>query len=250
MSHKLFEGFRIEANALGQDVLEKMPKAVRNRAFPSTLKKLVVCDCMWLLLKKLYKGREMFKSLLMSINVCPCSCRKYDRKAMQTVRGDYANSLLNEKKKAHSKMTSVQCTYFFPCKKKKKKKEKTTFPLLLIITLTKHPPLKCSKMRVWVLVLLMEKLDSIVAPFGCVSCICQNAYYLHRSSVPQVLRCPAGIDRGWWVISGFRRNLGLTDTLGLNSCWYRSDARQDEFRPSQAALLWISKVWSYDHACL
>ena len=74
MSHKLFEGFRIEANALGQDVLEKMPKAVRNRAFPSTLKKLVVCDCMWPLLKKLYKGREMFKSLLMSINVCPCSC--------------------------------------------------------------------------------------------------------------------------------------------------------------------------------
>ena len=29
-SHKLFEGFHIEANASGHDVLEKMPMAVRN----------------------------------------------------------------------------------------------------------------------------------------------------------------------------------------------------------------------------
>ena len=37
-----------------------------------------------------------------------------------------------------------------------------------------------------------------------------------RFSVPQVLRCPAGIDCGCQVISGFGRHLELTDTLGLD----------------------------------
>ena len=37
--------------------------------------------------------------------------------------------------------------------------------------------------------------------------------------------------------------------LALNSCWYRSDARQYGFRLPQAALLWISKVRGYDHVC-
>ena len=50
----------------------------------------------------------------------------------------------------------------------------------------------------------------------CINCVRQNAYYLRRFSVPRVLRCPAGIDRGCWVISGFRHRLGLTDTLGLD----------------------------------
>ena len=36
--------------------------------------------------------------------------------------------------------------------------------------------------------------------------------------------------------------------LASISCWYRSDAKQDEFKP-QAALLWISKVRGYDHVC-
>ena len=30
---------------------------------------------------------------------------------------------------------------------------------------------------------------------------------------------------------------------------YQSNARQDEFRLSKAALLWISKVWGYGHVC-
>ena len=63
----------------------------------------------------------------------------------------------------------------------------------------------------------------------------QNAYYLRRFSVPRVLRYPAGIDRGCLVISGFGHHLGLTDTLASMSCWYRSDAGQDEYRLSQAA---------------
>jgi len=31
--------------------------------------------------------------------------------------------------------------------------------------------------------------------------------------------------------------------------WYRSDARQDEFRLSQAGKMWISKVRGVDHVC-
>ena len=37
-----------------------------------------------------------------------------------------------------------------------------------------------------------------------------------RFSAPGVLLRPAGIDRRCQVISGFRRHLGLTDTLGLD----------------------------------
>ena len=37
--------------------------------------------------------------LLMSINVRTCSRRKYERKSMQIIRGDYVNLLQNEKKK-------------------------------------------------------------------------------------------------------------------------------------------------------
>ena len=37
--------------------------------------------------------------------------------------------------------------------------------------------------------------------------------------------------------------------LASISWWYRSDARHDEFRKSQAVLLWISKVRGYDHVC-
>ena len=53
-------------------------------------------------------------------------------------------------------------------------------------------------------------------------CARQNAYYLRRFSFPRILRCPAGIDRGCWVISGFGRNLGLTHLASM-SCWQRSD---------------------------
>ena len=38
-------------------------------------------------------------------------------------------------------------------------------------------------------------------------------YYLRHFSVPRVLRCPTGTDRGCLVISGFRRHLGLTDKM-------------------------------------
>ena len=34
-------------------------------------------------------------------------------------------------------------------------------------------------------------------------CVRQNEYYFRRFSVPQVSRCPAGIDYGCQVISGF-----------------------------------------------
>ena len=37
--------------------------------------------------------------------------------------------------------------------------------------------------------------------------------------------------------------------LASISCWYRSDARPDEFRPSRSYLLWISKVRGYGHVC-
>ena len=47
-------------------------------------------------------------------------------------------------------------------------------------------------------------------------CVRQNVYYLRHFSVPRVLRCPTGIDRGCQVTSDFRRRLGLTDTLGLD----------------------------------
>jgi len=38
--------------------------------------KKAVDYCMWLLLKKLYKGRELLKSLLMPINLCTHSRQK------------------------------------------------------------------------------------------------------------------------------------------------------------------------------
>ena len=60
-------------------------------------------------------------------------------------------------------------------------------------------------------------------------CVRQNAYYLRRFSVSRVLWCPAGIYRGCQVISSFRPH----------RTWPRS----------QAALLWISKVWGYDPVC-
>ena len=66
--------------------------------------------------------------------------------------------------------------------------------------------------------------------------ICQVFIALDRT---HTIFSPAGIDRGCWVISGFGHHLGLTDTLVhlvSMSCWYRSGARQDEFRLSQAAL--------------
>ena len=51
------------------------------------------------LLKKLYKGRELFETLIVSINIRTCSCRKNERKAMQMIRGDYVN-LLSMKRKS------------------------------------------------------------------------------------------------------------------------------------------------------
>ena len=44
----------------------------------------------------------------------------------------------------------------------------------------------------------------------------ENAYYLRRLSIPRVSRCPAGIDRGYEIISGFGRHLGLCDTTSLD----------------------------------
>ena len=51
------------------------------------------------LLKKLYKGREPFETLIVTIDIRTRSCRKYDRKAMQIIRGDYVN-LLSMKRKS------------------------------------------------------------------------------------------------------------------------------------------------------
>ena len=45
-------------------------------------------------------------------------------------------------------------------------------------------------------------------------CVRQNAYYLRRSSVPRVYDVPRLSIAD--VISGFRRHVGLTDTLGLD----------------------------------
>ena len=45
------------------------------------------------------KGNVETIILLISTHDCTCSCWKYERKAMQIIRGAYANSLLNEKKK-------------------------------------------------------------------------------------------------------------------------------------------------------
>jgi len=91
---------------------------------------------------------------------------------------------------------------------------------------------------------------ALTATYICHFCVQQNEYSLRRFSVPRILRCPAIIIffRRLLVISGFGRNLGLTH-LALMSYFYGSDARQDELRLSQTALLWISKVWGYDHVC-
>ena len=56
-------------------------------------------------------------------------------------------------------------------------------------------------------------------------------------SFPRVLRCPAGIDRGREVISGFGRPFKLCDTRSLYVMLYQPDTRHDEFRLSLAKLL-------------
>jgi len=100
----------------------------------TSIKKLAVCDCKWL--KKIIKRKELLKHLLMSTHDCTCSCWKYERKAMQIIRRAYANSLLNEKKKPTQ--NQGQCTYLFLHRKRKNVR------LLIIITLTKQPPLTVS----------------------------------------------------------------------------------------------------------
>ena len=59
-------------------------------------------------------------------------------------------------------------------------------------------------------------------------CVRLNAYYLRRFPFPQVLRCPKGYDSGSQLISGYGCHLGLTHLTSI-SCWYRSDARQDDY---------------------
>ena len=76
-------------------------------------------------------------------------------------------------------------------------------------------------------------------------CVRQNTQYLHFFSVRWFSWCPADTDCRCWLISGFDRHLGLTDTRGLKLMLV--SIRQNEFRLSQAALLWISKVQGYDH---
>ena len=57
----------------------------------------------------------------------------------------------------------------------------------------------------------------------------------------------------WVLISDARSFQALVAMLDWQThlasmlCWYRSNVRRDEFRLSQAALLWISKVRGYDH---
>ena len=79
---------------------------------------------------------------------------------------------------------------------------------------------------------------ALTATYICHFCVQQNEYSLRRFSVPRILRCPAIIIffPRLLVISGFGRNLGLTH-LALMSYFYGSDARQDELRLSQTALL-------------
>ena len=77
----------------------------------------------------------------------------------------------------------------------------------------------------------------------------KNVYHLRRFSFLLVSRCPAGIDRGCLVISGFGRHLGLCDTISLDVMLVSIRCQQDELRLSQAALSCISKVRGYDHVC-
>ena len=78
-------------------------------------------------------------------------------------------------------------------------------------------------------------------------CVQQETYYLCHFSFTLVSSCPVGIDRRCLVISDFDCHLGPCDTLCLDLMLYRSNGKQDEFRLSQAALLYISKVRGYDH---
>ena len=73
------------------------------------------------------------------------------------------------------------------------------------------------------------KLSLESKPF--IICVRQNAYYLRRVSFPRVLIADA---RSFQALVAI---LDYVTRLASMSCWYRSDARQDEFRPSQAALL-------------
>ena len=58
-----------------------------------------------------------------------------------------------------------------------------------------------------------------------------------RFSFPRVLRCPTGIDHRCYSFQDVAAILDCVTHLASMSCWYRLDARQDEFRLSQAAIL-------------
>ena len=71
----------------------------------------------------------------------------------------------------------------------------------------------------------------------------ERKQYFGRFSFPRVLIVDARSFQAFAAIVDYVTNLASM------SCYYRPDARQDEFRQSQAALLWISKVRGYDHVC-
>lgn len=103
-------------------------------------------DCTWLLLKKLSRGREVLKRFLLPINVCTNSCRKYEIKAVQIIRGDHANSLLNEKKnpirnRAQTKKWQAYNARFSSYAKKKE------FPLITNCNIDKTSLTKYSNTR-------------------------------------------------------------------------------------------------------
>ena len=69
------------------------------------------------------------------------------------------------------------------------------------------------------------------------TCVRQNAYYLSRFTMSRAY---------WSQMLSFEALAAILDYmthLASMSCRYQFDARQDEFRLSQAAWLWISKVW-------
>ena len=94
---------------------------------------------------KLYNERELLKNLFTSINVRTCSRRTHERKEMQLIRGDYANSLLDEKKKNLFEIVLTakhdHCILYLLLPARKMK----NFWLSIIITFTKQPHLIVQK---------------------------------------------------------------------------------------------------------
>ena len=106
------------------------------------------------------------------------------------------------------------------------------------------PILICPFLGLWRGVGVGEKLNSICSShvFNYNIYVGQNPHYLRRFSVPRLLRCPAGTDCGFQVISCFRRHLGLTDTVGLD-LMLASFVNFSPLSPASLSLGSLSLIW-------